>query len=396
MTTYARPSRRNEPEPVSSRSRAIWFAYGARDALDGPTLGCGARQTRPSCGRFSKACRFSPGCLSTYARSTRIPPTRYCMNNSHTRKHSLRQGAWRHIGRKDGLSMRPSTFKLFRPVTVDEAVALLNTHAPDIRVLAGGQSLMPIMKLRLAAPGQLVDLMKLEELQGITREADGTVVIGAMTTHDAVASSGLLAERLPVLAETATHIADMQVRNRGTIGGACCQFLSESDYPPVLTILSAEFEIRAASGTRRIAAADFFQTALVTAVGDGELLTSIRIPSLPPRTGGAHDKITRRFNDFGLISGAALITLTDSDRASDVRVALGNVGPRPVRASSVEAALIGQVLGGETIASAASAVTADVYPADDNHASADYRRKVAPVLVERLLLSANHHAKEVQ
>lgn len=292
--------------------------------------------------------------------------------------------------------MRPSTFELFRPVTVDEAVAFLDTHAPDVRVLAGGQSLMPMMKLRLAAPGRLVDLMKVEELQGITHEADGTVVIGAMTTHDAVAGSDLLAERVPVLVEAATHIGDMQVRNRGTIGGACCQFLSESDYPPVLTILGAEFEIRAATGTRRVAAADFFQSALATAVRDGELLTSIRIPALPARTGGAHDKVTRRFNDFGLVSGAALVSLEDGDRASDVRVALGNAGPRPVRASSVEAALIGQVLSGETIASAASAVAADVDPADDNRASADYRRKIAPVLVERLVRSANHRAKGAQ
>jgi aerobic carbon-monoxide dehydrogenase medium subunit len=292
--------------------------------------------------------------------------------------------------------MRPSTFELFRPVTVDEAVALLNTHAPDVRVLAGGQSLIPMMKLRLAAPERLVDLMKVEELQGITREADGTVVIRAMTTHDAVAGSDLLAQHLPVLAETATHIADMQVRNRGTMGGACCQFLSESDYPPVLAILGAEFEIRAAGGTRRVAAADFFESALVTAVGDGELLTAIRIPALPPRTGGAHDKVTRRFNDFGLVSGAALVTLGDSDRAADVRIALGNAGPRPARTASVEAALIGRVLTDETIASAAAAVTADIGPVDDNHASADYRRKIAPALIERLVRSANHRAKGAQ
>jgi aerobic carbon-monoxide dehydrogenase medium subunit len=292
--------------------------------------------------------------------------------------------------------MRPSTFELFRPATLNEAVALLNTHAPDVRVLAGGQSLMPMMKLRLAAPERLVDLMKVDELQGITREADGTVVIGAMTTHDALANSDLLAEHVPVLTETATHIADMQVRNRGTIGGACCQFLPESDYPPVLTILGAEFEIRAASGTRRVAATDFFESALVTAVGDGELLTSIRVPALPPRTGGAHDKVTRRFNDFGLVSGTALVTLDDGDRATDVRIALGNTGPRPARAASVEAALVGQVLTDEAIASAAAAVTADVDPADDNHASADYRRKIAPVLVERLVRSANRRAKGAQ
>lgn len=292
--------------------------------------------------------------------------------------------------------MRPSTFELFRPATVDEAVALLSTHAPGVRVLAGGQSLMPMMKLRLAAPERLVDLMKIDQLQGITREADGTVIIGAMTTHDAVANSDLLAEHLPILVETATHIADTQVRNRGTMGGACCQFLSESDYPPVLTILGAEFEIRGAGGTRRVAATDFFESALVTAVGDGELLTSIRVPALSARTGGAHDKVTRRFNDFGLVSGTALVTLGDGDRASDVRVALGNVGPRPARAASVEAALVGQVLTDEAIAAGAAAATADIDPADDNHASADYRRRIAPALVGRLVRTANARAKGAQ
>jgi carbon-monoxide dehydrogenase medium subunit len=279
---------------------------------------------------------------------------------------------------------------------VDEAVALLSTHAPGVRVLAGGQSLMPMMKLRLAAPERLVDLMKIDQLQGITREADGTVIIGAMTTHDAVANSDLLAEHLPILVETATHIADTQVRNRGTMGGACCQFLSESDYPPVLTILGAEFEIRGAGGTRRVAATDFFESALVTAVGDGELLTSIRVPALSARTGGAHDKVTRRFNDFGLVSGTALVTLGDGDRASDVRVALGNVGPRPARAASVEAALVGQVLTDEAIAAGAAAATADIDPADDNHASADYRRRIAPALVGRLVRTANARAKGAQ
>jgi aerobic carbon-monoxide dehydrogenase medium subunit len=292
--------------------------------------------------------------------------------------------------------MRPSTFELFRPATVDEAVALLNTHAPEVRVLAGGQSLMPMMKLRLAAPERLVDLMKIDQLQGITREAGGTVIIGAMTTHDAVAYSDLLAEHLPILVETATHIADTQVRNRGTMGGACCQFLSESDYPPVLTILGAEFEIRGAGGTRRVAATDFFESALVTAVGDGELLTSIRVPALSARTGGAHDKVTRRFNDFGLVSGTALVTLGDGDRASDVRVALGNVGPRPARAASVEAALVGQVLTDEAIAAGAAAATADIDPADDNHASADYRRRIVPALVGRLVRTANARAKGAQ
>jgi CO/xanthine dehydrogenase FAD-binding subunit len=292
--------------------------------------------------------------------------------------------------------MRPKTFELFRPTTVDEAVVILATHAPDVRVLAGGQSLMPMMKLRLAAPERLVDLMKVTDLQGITREGDGTVVIGSMTTHDAVANSDLLLDYMPVLVEAATHIGDMQVRNRGTMGGSCCQFLSESDYPPVLTMLEAEFEVRGASGTRRVPAVDFFDSALVTAVKDGELLTAIRIPGLAPHTGGAHDKVSRRFNDFGLISGSALVTLDDSGRAIDVRIALGNAAPRPARVPSVEAALSGQVITDELVAAAVTRIGDDINPATDNHATADYRRKIAPSLVGRLVRTAILRAKGAQ
>lgn len=289
--------------------------------------------------------------------------------------------------------MRPKTFELFRPATVDEAVALLDTHAPDVRVLAGGQSLMPMMKLRLASPERLVDLMKVTELQSITRESDGTVVIGSMTTHDAVANSDLLLDYVPVLVETATHIADMQVRNRGTMGGSCCQCLSESDYPPVLTMLGAEFEVRGAGGTRRIAAADFFESALVTAVKDGELLVAIRIPALAPRTGGAHDKVSRRFNDFGLLNGAALVTLDETGRAADVRIVLGNASPRPARIRSVETALMGQVVTDGLVAQAVATIGDDIDPATDNHATADYRRKIAPSLVGRLVRTAHLRAK---
>lgn len=292
--------------------------------------------------------------------------------------------------------MRPTSFELLRPETLDEAVSLLSMHAPDVRALAGGQSLIPMMKLRLASPERLVDLTRIADLSGISTTADGTLVIGALTTHDDVANSSVAAERVPVLVETATHIADMQVRNRGTMGGSCCQHLAESDYPPVLTALDAQFEILGAGGTRSVPAEDFFVSALITAVGDGELLTSIRVPALPPRTGGAHEKVTRRFNDFGLVSGGAVISLDEHGTTTSVRIVLGNAGPRPMRARSVEEALTGHVLTDQAIARASTKVLQDIEPADDNHASADYRRRIAPALVERIVRTAHDRAKGAQ
>lgn len=292
--------------------------------------------------------------------------------------------------------MRPKAFDYFSPSTLEEAVSLLGEHASDARILAGGQSLLPIMKLRLAAPAILIDITRVSELDYVRGNGNGTIAIGALATHDTLEHEAMLRMRCPVVAETASHIADLQVRNRGTMGGNCCHAAPESDYPPLLLALDADFEVRGSSGARVVPASDFFTGLFSTALAAEELLTEIRFPAISGRVGGAHLKLARRYNDYGIVSVVALVKLDADRNAEDVRVAVGHAAPTPVRARSVEAALRGQHLTNELIRQAASEVTADIDPSPDLHASSNYRKKVAAVLVERAVNLAQERAKEAE
>lgn len=289
--------------------------------------------------------------------------------------------------------MRPKAFDYFSPSAVDEAMSLLDTYAPDARVLAGGQSLLPLMKLRLAAPTTLIDIGHLSELDYVNGDGNGTIAIGALATHDTIEHHETILKRCPVVAETASHIADLQVRNRGTMGGNCCHAAPEVDYPPLLLALDAEFEVRSAGGTRVVAASDFFVGPFATSLAPNEMLTEIRIPAPSGRTGGAHIKLSRRHNDYGLVSVVAWVRLDEAENAADVRIALGHVAPTPVRARTAEAALRGQALTDELIQHAASQIASEIDPPSDIHASSSYRQKVSVVLVERAVRSAYNRAR---
>lgn len=276
--------------------------------------------------------------------------------------------------------MYPANFEYKRPATVDEAVALLAQHGDEAKLLAGGHSLIPAMKLRLARPKVVVDIGRIATLSYI-REASGDVAggkiaIGAMTTHQEIAASKLLQDKCPLLPETASHIGDVQVRNKGTIGGSLAHADPAADYPAPMLALDAEIEVAGPKGRRTIRAGEFFVDLLQTALAANELITEIRVPVTGPKV--AYVKTEQKASGFALAGVAAVI----SD--SGVRVGVTGIAGKAYRATAVE-----QALNGETTASAialASARAADgVTPLNDIHASAEYRAHLAQVNTRRAL-----------
>ena len=278
-------------------------------------------------------------------------------------------------------------FAYYRAGSVAEAAALLEQH-PDAKVLAGGHSLIPVLKLRLAAPSALVDIGRIDGLRGIREEAD-RIVIGALTTHAELASSATLRSGATALSEAAGMIGDPAVRNRGTIGGNVAHADPASDLPAVLRCLGAEFSIAGSSGIRTVAAADFFEGLMTTAVEEHEILTAISVPSGGGQ-GSAYAKFSHPASRYAVIGAAAAVTVADGV-CSAASVALGGLVPAPVRAAAVEDALIGKALSAGAIAEAARCAgdsLADDEVLGDVYASAEYRSAVAHVWVGRALTAA--------
>jgi len=283
--------------------------------------------------------------------------------------------------------MKPAPFDYHDPATLDEAVSLLGRLDDDVKILAGGQSLIPLLNMRLARPTALVDLGKITELDYI-REDGGAIAIGALTTQRTVEHSQLVRERLPVLYEATRLIAHPQIRNRGTIGGSLAHADPAAEYPAVALLLDAEFKIRSASGERTLGAADFFVTYLTTALGPADVLTEVRFPLLANGVGWSFIEMTRRHGDFALAGAGATLTLS-GDECSGARIVLFGVDATPVRAKGAEQALVGQRLSEELIASAAQIAREETgEPLSDNHASAEFRRHLAGVMTERALTEA--------
>jgi carbon-monoxide dehydrogenase medium subunit len=273
----------------------------------------------------------------------------------------------------------PSGFDYTAPDTLEAALVALSEGGEDAKVLAGGHSLIPLMKMRLAAPTLLVDLRKLSDLRGIQR-ANGGFRIGALTTHAAVSE----AEELGVAAHAAGQIADQQVRNRGTIGGSLAHGDSASDMPAVLLACDGSVVARGPNGEREIAAADLFAGFLTTALNDNEIVTEVRLPAMDGY-GFAYDKFTRRAEDWAMVGVCALVKVSGG-QVEDARVAFTNMADTPVRAEAVESALRGQ--GVDAIASAAEAAAEGLNPPADLNATADYKRHLARVLTRRALQTA--------
>ena len=276
--------------------------------------------------------------------------------------------------------MIPAEFDYVAPDSLDEALSALGGE--DAKILAGGHSLLPLMKLRLAAPALLVDLRRVPGLSGIQRE-NGAFRIGAMTRHTDVASGGL-----GLASKAASTIADQQVRNRGTIGGSLAHGDPASDMPAVLLAAEGSMTIRARDGQREVAAADFFEDYLTTAVGDDEIVTEVRLPALDGY-GFAYRKFNRRQEDWAMVAVCALVRKGADGTCEDVRIGLTHMGSTPLRAAGSEAALRGQPLNPETIAAAAEQAADGTDPPADLNATADYKRHLARVLCRRALEDAS-------
>jgi aerobic carbon-monoxide dehydrogenase medium subunit len=270
-----------------------------------------------------------------------------------------------------------------RPSSVEEAIALLGSH-PNARALAGGQSLVNVMKLRVASPDVLVDLADLEELRGIEANTDGGLELGPMATYADVMLSAPVAERRPILAAVAAQIADVQVRNRGTLGGNVCSNDPTNHFPPLMVTMGATFTVRGADGERVVAAEEFFQGVYMTAVAPGELLTQISVPAASGGDGFAAVAIGK--DGTGIVTAAA--TLTGDGTIESARVALGCVAAVPVRATKMEEALAGHEATEERARAAVQGLGESLDPPDDVHASAAYRRHLAEVLAVRAVVQA--------
>jgi carbon-monoxide dehydrogenase medium subunit len=275
----------------------------------------------------------------------------------------------------------PAEFDYVAPGSLDEALAALADGGEDAKILAGGHSLIPLMKLRLAAPALLVDLRRVEELRGVNR-ADGVIRFGAMVRHHEVATGGY---GLPSMA--AATIADQQVRNMGTIGGTLAHGDPASDLPAILLAHEGTVILRGPNGEREVAAADFFEDYLTTVVAEDEIMTEVRLPALEGY-GFGYEKFNRRQEDWAMVAVGALIKKGGDGACADVRVGLTHMGSTPLRATAVEEALRGQPLTADTIAAAAENAADGTEPPADLNASQDYKRHLARVLTKRALTAA--------
>ena len=285
-------------------------------------------------------------------------------------------------------------FAYYRADSVAEIGRLLRKH-PGAKLLAGGHSLIPLLKLRLAAPPALIDIGRIGELKGIS-VADGRLRIGALTTHAQIAASSEVAAHAPALAAAAGVIGDPAVRNRGTIGGNVAHADPASDLPTVLLALGASFAVATDDGERAIPAGGFFQDMMTTALGEHDIVTAVDVPTAPEGQGQAYEKFSHPASRYAVIGAAAAVGLTGG-KVGRVVVTLGGLVPAAIRAGSVEQALSSQAPSADAIADAAAAVSNDLGPdlIGDIYASAEYRRAMAPVCVKRALTAALKRASSV-
>jgi carbon-monoxide dehydrogenase medium subunit len=280
--------------------------------------------------------------------------------------------------------MIPEQFEYHAPRSVDDAIALLRTHGDEAKVLAGGHSLLPLMKLRLAGVSHLVDIGRIEGLSGI-RRVDGTISIGAMTTHGELAGSDLLQSEQPLLPRAAIQIADVQVRNRGTIGGSLAHADPASDLAPVLLALEAELRIRGPAGERRVAASDFIESMFTSVLEADEILLEIRVSPAPANSRCTYEKVPHPASHLPIVGVAAQLERSPEGACAAARLALTGLASVPYRASAAEELLRGNPLAEDTIAAAAARVTDGVEPLSDPFASGDYRLHLARVHTARAL-----------
>ncbi|MBL8192130.1 MAG: xanthine dehydrogenase family protein subunit M [Acidobacteria bacterium] len=283
--------------------------------------------------------------------------------------------------------MIPTNFEYFAPATIDEALQLLAQHGEDAKILSGGHSLIPVLKLRLAAPGVVIDIGRIADLKTI--KVDGaTISIGANATHAEIAANADLKTHCPLLVETAAQIGDQQVRNRGTIGGSLTHADPAADWPATILALDADIVARSSSGTRTIKATDFFLDLMTSAVESDEIVTEIRISKPAQPAAAVYLKVPQSASGFAVVGVAAQLKVANG-KCEAASIGVTGLAPKAFRASSVEAALVGKALDDAAISAASAKADAEADDAmEDIHASGDYRRHLARVYAKRAVEAA--------
>ena len=283
--------------------------------------------------------------------------------------------------------MKPPRFDYLLPRSLDEALGLLAQHGEEAKILAGGQSLVPLLNFRLIRPTYLVDVNEISGLDGI-RVEDGRLGIGALTRQRAAEASAVVRERCPLLAEAMPHIGHVQIRNRGTVGGSLAHADPAGELPAVVAALDGELVLRSRRGERRLTPEQFFVGYLTTATEPDELLVEARVAVTPPRTGTAFMEVSRRHGDFALVGVAAIVTVDAGGVCTACAIALTGVGPTPVVARDAARALVGVKPTAEAYDDVGRRVASALRPDSDLHASADYRKHLGGVLTRRALARA--------
>ena len=281
--------------------------------------------------------------------------------------------------------MIPAQFEYLAPSSLEEALSALSEHGDDAKIIAGGQSLLPVLRMRLNAPEFVIDLGKIDSLRGIREDGDA-IVIGAMTTHAEVGTNELVAQHAALISQAVVHLADPQVRHRGTFGGALAHADPAGDLGGPALALGAEFVVTGPGGNRTVAGDDFFEDLFTTAIGDDEILTEVRIPK---HTGwGAHyEKFVRVAHQWPIVAVGATVRL-DGGTIAEARIGLTNMGSTPLRARATEQALVGQPATEDAVRRAAESAAEGTNPPSDLNGDADYRRHLATVLTRRAVLAA--------
>jgi carbon-monoxide dehydrogenase medium subunit len=287
--------------------------------------------------------------------------------------------------------MIPQSFEYFSPATISEAIALLQKHGDGAKILSGGQSLIPMMKVRLARPEYIVDINRIANLQYV-KEEDGFLKIGGLTRESDLEVSNLIRSKYPIILDTAAMIADPQVRNMATVGGNLAHGDPANDHPATMLALGAEITATGQGGERAIPIKDFFLSVFTTALEHGEILTEIRIPIPPPGSGGAYFKLERKVGDFATVGVAAQVTLDGAGVCRRAGIGLTNVGATPIKATRAESFLAGKRMDEQQIRQAAQLAAEDAQPSSDLRGSAEYKVSMVRELTKRALVRARERS----
>jgi carbon-monoxide dehydrogenase medium subunit len=292
--------------------------------------------------------------------------------------------------------MKPAPFDYVAPESLQGALAALGEHGADAKLLAGGQSLIPVMNFRLAQPAVLIDLNRVPGLDGIETTSEGGLRIGALCRHSAVEKNPQVAQVAPLLHEAVPFIAHPQIRNRGTVGGSLAHADPAAELPAVTVAARARLKLQSAEGERWLAASEFFTGLFATALEPDEILVEIELPPAPPGAGWSFQEIARRHGDYAQVGVAAMVSLATDGTCRESRLVYLSVGDGPIEARQAADLLAGQALSEDTLESAAAhAATQEIEPTDDIHASAEFKRHLARVLSRRALTKAAERARAV-